>query len=127
NFELEKELLGLGETIKVLKPDRLVRRIKKRVAQLHQLYTLDLHPIVARDAIKRVDRRGSAILEGIYQSQEIQQIIQCIEAATQETESFRKKKDVFAIRRLLIEIPELKKLLFNQKLCTIIKEGMGAD
>ncbi len=127
NFELEKELLGLGETIKVLKPDSLVRRLKKRVAQMHQLYTLDLHPMVARETIKKVDRRGSAILDGIYQAVEIQQIISCIASYNRDTEHLQITREVFAIRKLLIELPELKTLLFNQKLCTIIQQGMGED
>lgn len=38
NFELEKELLSLGESIKVLKPTTLVRRIERRLKLATQQY-----------------------------------------------------------------------------------------
>ena len=47
NFELEKELLGYGETIQVRNPPQLVRQLKKRIALMHRSYTDDIHPIVA--------------------------------------------------------------------------------
>jgi len=38
NFELERELMGYGEGLKVLSPNNLVRRIKKKVRQMQDLY-----------------------------------------------------------------------------------------
>lgn len=38
NYELEKDLLGFGEGIKVLSPRRLVSRLAKRLALAAQLY-----------------------------------------------------------------------------------------
>lgn len=38
NFELERELMGFGEGLKVLSPARLVRRITKKVQLMYELY-----------------------------------------------------------------------------------------
>jgi len=38
NFELERELIGFGEGLKVLSPNNLVRRIKKRIQLMQELY-----------------------------------------------------------------------------------------
>ncbi|MDM1406585.1 WYL domain-containing protein [Myroides sp. DF42-4-2] len=38
NFELEREILGFGEAIKVLSPRHLQRQIAKRVEKMHQQY-----------------------------------------------------------------------------------------
>jgi len=38
NFELERELIGFGEGLKVLSPQNVVRSIRKRIKQMHALY-----------------------------------------------------------------------------------------
>jgi predicted DNA-binding transcriptional regulator YafY len=38
NFELERELIGFGEGLKVLSPNSLVRQIKKRIKLMVELY-----------------------------------------------------------------------------------------
>lgn len=39
NFELERELLGFGNGLKVLSPESLVRRLKKITADMHEVYS----------------------------------------------------------------------------------------
>lgn len=39
NYELERELIGFGEGLKVLSPDSLVARIQKRVSLMQEMYT----------------------------------------------------------------------------------------
>ncbi|MDF9794982.1 putative DNA-binding transcriptional regulator YafY [Catalinimonas alkaloidigena] len=126
NFELEKELLGYGETIKILNPPRLFRSLKKRVAMAHQLYTYDLHPIVAKETIKKVDRRGTAVLDGIYTTKEVEQMCRILDSYKASVDG-QNSTEVFAIRKLLQELPVLKEHIFNLKLHTLIKEGMGED
>ena len=41
NFELERELMGFGEGLKVLSPSSLVRRIKRKVSLMHDTYHSD--------------------------------------------------------------------------------------
>jgi predicted DNA-binding transcriptional regulator YafY len=43
NFELERELLGFGEGLKVLSPSRMVRIIRKRTQLMHDMYHPDDH------------------------------------------------------------------------------------
>ena len=38
NFELERELMGFGEGLKIISPNNLVRRIKRKVRLMHELY-----------------------------------------------------------------------------------------
>ena len=40
NFELERELMGFGEGLRVLSPNNLVRRIKKKVQMMQDLYSV---------------------------------------------------------------------------------------
>jgi predicted DNA-binding transcriptional regulator YafY len=39
NFELERELIGFGEGLKILSPNSLVRRIKRKVSLMNELYS----------------------------------------------------------------------------------------
>lgn len=41
NFELEREILGFGQGIKVLAPRLLVKKIKERLRQMYDLYQID--------------------------------------------------------------------------------------
>lgn len=38
NFELERELIGFGEGLKILSPSGFVRRIKRKIQLMHELY-----------------------------------------------------------------------------------------
>jgi predicted DNA-binding transcriptional regulator YafY len=38
NFELERELIGFGEGIKVLSPNNIIRQIKRKVRLMHAMY-----------------------------------------------------------------------------------------
>lgn len=54
----------------------------------------------------------------------ISEVIQNIDTSK---ETFRKSEDLFAIRQFLKEIPEVKHLIFNENLKTIIKEIFGEN
>lgn len=38
NFELERELIGYGEGLKILSPNNFTRRIKRKVRLMHEVY-----------------------------------------------------------------------------------------
>ena len=63
---------------------------------------------------------GYSVLSDLYSDDEISQILACIENAEQDGNSFMKTKDLFAIRQLIKNVPELNKLLFNKKLTELI-------
>lgn len=67
-----------------------------------------------------LEENGYSILEGLYYESEVNEILDCIENTEQNGSSFMKTKDLFAIRQLINNIPELKKLLFNKKLTELI-------
>ncbi|MFM7024097.1 MAG: phytanoyl-CoA dioxygenase family protein [Flavobacteriales bacterium] len=62
--------------------------------------------------------QGFQIIPNFYEPSEVRQIISLI--YNKDSSNFRKSKDLFAIRQVLQEIPELKALLFNAKLNSLI-------
>ncbi len=63
---------------------------------------------------------GFAILDNIYSNNEVVELINCIENSFQNNDSFLKTNDLFAIRQLLNNIPELEGLIFNKNLKNIL-------
>lgn len=75
----------------------------------------------------KLDKNGFCIIEDIYTKDEVNSIIKTIESVDTSNSNFKKTKDVFAIRKFLIEIPKVKGLVFNQKLLDIINHYFGND
>ena len=73
-----------------------------------------------------IQTSGYTILDDVYSHQETQNIIALITEASQGSDAFRKTEDLFAIRRFLKEIPEVKPLIFSRKLKSIISDFFGA-
>ncbi|GAA3560413.1 phytanoyl-CoA dioxygenase family protein [Snuella lapsa] len=69
-----------------------------------------------------LEENGYSILSDLYSDYEIKQILACIENTEQDGNSFMKTKDLFAIRQLIKNIPELTDLLFNTKLTQLLSE-----
>lgn len=69
----------------------------------------------------QLNKLGYSILENVFSAKEINQIIYCIENSKNEGNSILKTEDLFAIRQLLNEIPELKKLIFTEKMVSLIE------
>ena len=65
---------------------------------------------------------GFAIIEEVYNCQEIETLIAGIDSAEHSNASFRITNDLFAIRRFLKEVPLVVPLIFNQKLKNIISD-----
>jgi ectoine hydroxylase-related dioxygenase (phytanoyl-CoA dioxygenase family) len=74
---------------------------------------------------QQLDELGFTILDDIFSDTEIESIATTIESADNSKATFRKSDDLFAIRRLLKEIPELHSIIFNDKLKTTIKNLIG--
>ncbi|RNC85320.1 MAG: phytanoyl-CoA dioxygenase [Balneola sp.] len=69
-----------------------------------------------------LEENGYSILSDLYSDREISQILACIESTEQGGESFMKAKDLFAIRQLIKNVPELTGLLFNGKLIELLSD-----
>ena len=72
-------------------------------------------------AIANVEENGYYIIPNLCTDIEIDQIITCIENIEQSGDSFMQTKDLFAIRQLINNIPELSDLLFNEKMTQLIQ------
>ncbi|WP_299126235.1 phytanoyl-CoA dioxygenase family protein [uncultured Winogradskyella sp.] len=69
-----------------------------------------------------LEENGYSVLADLYSDNEISGILACIENTEQDGNSFMKTKDLFAIRQLIKNVPELSKLLFNRKLTELIAD-----
>ena len=66
-------------------------------------------------------------MDNIYSSEEVNQLLETIDRADSNKETFRKSEGLFAIRQFLKEIPETIPLIFNEKLKQVILELFGPD
>ncbi|GGD78156.1 phytanoyl-CoA dioxygenase [Emticicia aquatilis] len=77
--------------------------------------------------VTEFQQNGFITLENIYTKEEINQILALIESVESDKPTFRKSADVFAIRQFIKELPEIKDLIFNEKLKATIKEFGGNE
>lgn len=70
---------------------------------------------------------GFAVINNIFSEEEIKNISEVILNIDTSKDTFRKSEDLFAIRQFLKEIPEVKDLIFNENLKTIIREIFGEN
>ncbi|QQV01491.1 MULTISPECIES: phytanoyl-CoA dioxygenase family protein [Chryseobacterium] len=70
---------------------------------------------------------GFAVINNIFSEEEIKNISEVILNIDTSKDTFRKSEDLFAIRQFLKEIPEVKDLIFNENLRTIIREIFGEN
>ncbi len=69
-----------------------------------------------------LEENGYSVLANLYTNNEVDQILNCIENAEQNGTSFLKTKDLFAIRQLIKNVPELSTLLFHKKLTELLAD-----
>ncbi|ESU22255.1 hypothetical protein FEDK69T_22370 [Flavobacterium enshiense DK69] len=69
---------------------------------------------------------GFSVINDIYSNEEVEQITSLIEHSCSESDNFLKSEDLYAIRQFVKEIPEIKNLIFNQKLKKVISD-IGDD
>ncbi|MCX2575379.1 phytanoyl-CoA dioxygenase family protein [Pedobacter sandarakinus] len=74
-----------------------------------------------------IAENGFSIIPDIYSNEEVNEILQSIEQADHNRETFRKSEDVFAIRQFFKEVPATIALVFNENLKTTIKQLFGDD
>jgi hypothetical protein len=73
----------------------------------------------------QLQSEGFAIIDGIYTPNEVDNLLQQINQADKNNETFRKSQDLFAIRQFLQEIPSTRHSIFNSKLRLILGELFG--
>ena len=111
NFELERLILGFGESMQVLKPISLKRRIQEKFQNGVDMYNSQLSVSDTVNASKQLFKSGYSILNDFYTRKEIHKIGKEIH------DYFNKKNEpTFGKRILLKDIPALKALIFNDNL-----------
>ncbi|MBB1283380.1 phytanoyl-CoA dioxygenase family protein [Flavisolibacter sp. BT320] len=84
--------------------------------------------MVVPDTVKeKIFHEGFAIVNGIYSTEEVSQILSAIAEADNTGPTFRKSEDLFAIRQFFKEIPATRKLVLNQKLTQLVSAVFGDD
>ena len=84
--------------------------------------------IFSKNYKKELETNGFTILESIYSLAEIENICNEIEKISDSTNlTFRKTKDLFAIRQFLKEVPSVEKLIFNNVLKEILESIFGKE
>ena len=76
---------------------------------------------------QQLEDLGFTVLADIYTAAEIDLILNAINKADTSNSTFRKSKDLFAIRQFLKEIPDAKELIFNSNLKSIIENIFGSN
>lgn len=119
NFELEREILGFGERVKVLGPERLKRRIKDCLEQALDLYQFDMSESALAGALQKLTHRGSMTLHHVFSKKEVHAI------KTKLHQYFKTASpgdNVHAVRDVLQQIPDLTPLLLTPRLIQILKK-----
>ena len=74
---------------------------------------------------KQFLEQGFAVVNAVFTSSEIENMLQIIAALDTEKETFRKTNDLFAIRQFLKEVPDIQQFVFNKNVVKLIEELFG--
>lgn len=116
NFELEKEILGLGEGIKVIAPERLKTNIKERLYDAIDSYETEINDKSLRTISKRLEHKGFGILNHVYTKRDIRKLKSKLDFYIKEN-----NEKAFGMREVLKKMPQLKEILFNKNFKKLIK------
>ena len=118
NFELEREIMGFGDSIKVISPARLRSRIKERLAHSIDLYHTELNENRIKNFDKRLKSKGYVIANHVYSKKEIAKIGSLMHKYKSELPDAA--DSIYTIRDLLGVLPDLKTFVLNNNLRTIL-------
>jgi ectoine hydroxylase-related dioxygenase (phytanoyl-CoA dioxygenase family) len=74
---------------------------------------------------EEIDSEGFAVIDNVFTNQEVDQLLQIISNTDSSNLTFRKSKDLFAIRQFFKELPEALDITLNEKLKILIAEIFG--
>lgn len=117
NFELERLILGFGESIQVLSPPNLRRKIQDKLHDALDNYKSTFHKADAVHAKRKLKKNGYAVLNDIYTRKEIRKIGKVLYDYFKNNE-----ESAYGKRTLIQDIPALKALLFNQNLVSLVRQ-----
>jgi ectoine hydroxylase-related dioxygenase (phytanoyl-CoA dioxygenase family) len=76
---------------------------------------------------EHISEHGFTVIDDIFTAEEVATIISCIQQVDTSNDTFRKTKDLFAIRQFLKEVPQVIPAVFNTTLNNVISRLFGAD
>jgi len=76
-------------------------------------------------AKNEMEQDGFTLFENIYSAKETEQILQIIDEANACNTSFRKSKELFAIRRFLKEVPAVMPHIFTNPFLQLVRKLFG--
>lgn len=117
NFELERELLGFGDRVKIIAPERLKRRIKETFEHALDLYQYEFNSATIQNSLQKLRHKGFFILHHVYTRKEIN----VIRNAIHNYLTSEGKTEAHAIRDVLNQVPKLKELVFNNNLKQMLR------
>ena len=118
NYELEREILGFGDSVKVLAPERLRRCIKETLADAADLYRYEISHTNLERRLQKLANSGFAILPHVFTRKETNHLKSLI--VRYQNREGSGDQPVYAIRNLLGAIPGLTNGLFNPHLKAIL-------
>ena len=117
NFELEKAILGFGEGMKVLAPERLRRKIKERINANIDLYNTEITERGLRAAGQKLQHKGLTVLNHLYSRREIKLLSNTLHKKIGE----QLKEQDGVVRQLLVNQPDLVKIILNHNLTRLVQ------
>jgi len=118
NFELEREILGFGDSVKVIAPRRLRSRIREKLSHAIDLYQTEWQSGRLKSFPDRLEHRGHIIANHVFTRKEIARIGALLNHYKIQNPSV--DGPVYAIRALLKEIPALLPLVVNHNIRRIL-------
>ncbi len=119
NFELDREILGFGDRVKVVSPPRLRTRIREILKNAGDIYDTELNQNTLKSLSGQLDSKGSVILNRVYTEREVNRMGRILQRYSNgQTE---KASDTQSVRNVLREIPELRDYLINPNIKAILK------
>lgn len=115
NFELEKEILGFGDGVKVIAPERLRRNIKNRISTAIESYQTDISDKGISNAIQLINHKGYCAFYFVYTNRVIKRINRLFRDFIIEIDG-----DFSDI--LIEKESEIEKLLYNESLHQLMKQ-----
>lgn len=74
---------------------------------------------------KEIEEKGFTVINDVFTHEEVAHLINVIQQADHTKDTFRKTKDLFAIRQFLKEVPAAASLILTKKLSDIIVQLFG--
>ncbi len=80
-----------------------------------------------QESREQIAKDGFAVINNVFQEDEIESLLSCISQVDKSNPSFRKTNDLFAIRQFIKEVPDTAEFIFNNNPKSIISTVFGKD